>query len=53
MTEEENKIEAQIEEYAANLPSVIDIDQLTVEFLRENYSHCDELPAISLSESSL
>ena len=37
MTEEENKIEAQIKEYAANLPSAIDIDQLTVEFLRENF----------------
>jgi hypothetical protein len=36
MTEEEKKIEAQIKEYAANLPSAIDIDQLTVEFLREN-----------------
>ncbi len=35
MTEEEKKIEAQIEEYAANLPSAIDIDQLTVEFLRD------------------
>ena len=30
MTEEEKKIEAQIKEYAANLPSAIDIDQLTV-----------------------
>ena len=37
MTEEEKKIEAQIKEYAANLPSAIDIDQLTVEFLRENF----------------
>ncbi len=38
MTEEEKKIKTQIEEYTtANLPSVIDIDQLTVEFLRENF----------------
>ena len=37
MTKEEKKIEAQIEEYAANFPSAIDIDQLTVEFLRENF----------------
>jgi hypothetical protein len=37
MTEEETKIEAQIKEYAANLPSAIDINQLTVEFLRENF----------------
>jgi len=35
MNQEEKKIEAQIKEYAANLPSAIDIDQLTVEFLRE------------------
>jgi hypothetical protein len=33
------KIEAQIKEYAANLPLVIDIDQLTVEFLRENFTN--------------
>ncbi len=31
MTKEEKKTEAQIKEYAANLPSAIDIDQLTVE----------------------
>jgi hypothetical protein len=37
MTKEEKKIEAQIKEYAVNLPSAIDIDQLTVEFLRENF----------------
>jgi hypothetical protein len=37
MTKKEKKIEAQIKEYAANLPSAIDIDQLTVEFLRENF----------------
>ncbi len=38
ITEMEKKIEAQIEEYAAkNLPLVIDIDQLTGEFLRENF----------------
>ena len=37
MTKEEKKIEAQIEKYAANLPSAIDIDQLTVEFLREDF----------------
>jgi hypothetical protein len=37
MTEEEKKIQAQIKEYAANLPSAIDIDQPTVEFLRENF----------------
>ena len=40
MTKEEKKIEAQIKEYATNLPLAIDIDQLTVEFLRENlYKH--------------
>ncbi len=37
MTEEEKKIEAQIKKYAAILPSAIDIDQPTVEFLRENF----------------
>ncbi len=37
MTEVEKKIEAQIKEYEANLPLAIDIDQLTVEFLRENF----------------
>jgi hypothetical protein len=37
MTEEKKKNEAQIKEYAANLPSAIDIDQSTVEFLRENF----------------
>ncbi len=31
MIKEENKIEAQIKEYAANLPLAIDIDQPTVE----------------------
>ncbi len=38
MTKEEKKIEAQIKEYAANLPSAIDIDQLTVEFLRDLFT---------------
>ncbi len=37
MTKEEQKIKAQIKEYAVSLPSTIDIDQLTVEFLRENF----------------
>ncbi len=37
MTKEEKKIEAQIKEYAANLPLAIDIDQPTVELLRENF----------------
>ncbi len=37
MTEEEKKIEAQIKEYARILPLAIDIDQTTVEFLRENF----------------
>ena len=37
MTEEEKKIEAQVKEYATNLLLAIDIDQLTVEFLRENF----------------
>ena len=37
MTEEEKKIEAQIKEYARILPSAIDIDQTTVEFLRINF----------------
>ncbi len=38
MTEKEKKIEAQIKEYAGILPSAIDIDQPTVEFLRENFT---------------
>ncbi len=37
MTEKEKKIEAQIKEYAGILPSAIDFDQPTVEFLRENF----------------
>ena len=37
MTEEEKKIEVQIKTYAGILPKAIDIDQTTVEFLRENF----------------
>ena len=37
MTEEEKKIEVQIKKYAGILPKAIDIDQTTVEFLRENF----------------
>jgi len=37
MTEEEKKIEVQMKKYAGILPKAIDIDQTTVEFLRENF----------------
>jgi hypothetical protein len=37
MNKEEKKIEAQIKKYAGILHLAIDIDQPTVEFLRENF----------------
>ena len=61
MNEEEKKIEVQIKKYAGILPKAIDIDQTTVEFLREffykhptlalTYYHCCSIdPRASMYE---